>query len=159
MPGPKTVKTRFTIVSDTHSKQPFQAGNTKHAYRLPLPKADVLIHAGDLTQWGALIEHESTFDILREANAEIKLVIAGNHDINLDKVYYAKVCREKSWRGTMKDHDDAVEMWTGKDAKKAGIVYLEEGTRKFELENGATFTVSSHASQPLEITDQYASSI
>ncbi|MCJ1350065.1 MAG: hypothetical protein MMC33_000046 [Icmadophila ericetorum] len=120
MPSPKTVKTRFTIISDTHAKQPFPAGNTKHAYRLPLPKADVLIHSGDLTQWGALMEHESTFDVLREANAEIKI---------------------SAWRGSMKDYDDAVEMWTGKDAKMAGIVYLEEGVRTFELKNGAIFTV------------------
>ena len=54
---------------------------------------------------------------------------------------------KSAWRGSMKDYDDAVEMWTGKDAKMAGIVYLEEGVRTFELKNGAIFTVSSYCFQ------------
>ena len=33
-------------------------------------------------------------------------------------------------------------MWTGEEAREAGIVYLEEGIRTFELRSGVRFTVS-----------------
>ena len=40
------------------------------------------------------------------------------------------------------------EMWTGDEALDAGIVYLEEGTRSFQLSNGAKFTIYSSPWQP-----------
>ena len=135
----KTITTRFCIISDTHTTVPFSPENKKYAFRSPLPKSDVLLHAGDLTGKGHAWEMQKTVSMLKEVDAELKVVIAGNHDITLDREFY-----EEQWEvfhtkpesvDTMKD------MWTGEKARQAGIVYLEEGVRTFELSNGARFTV------------------
>lgn len=42
----------------------------------------------------------------------------------------------------MEDVEEIRELWTGQEARDAGIVYLEEGVRTFELGNGARLTVS-----------------
>jgi hypothetical protein len=79
-----SVKTRFLIISDTHSASPDQnAGDDGFAFRPPLPKADVLLHCGDLTMLGLLHEYEKTLDMLESIDAGLKLIIAGNHDISL----------------------------------------------------------------------------
>lgn len=70
--------------------------------------------------------------------AELKLVIAGNHDIFLDKT-----CRVENMSETeySKYHEAALEIMTGPEAKEAGITYLEEGTHTFSLHNGSKSTV------------------
>ncbi|KAJ5929075.1 hypothetical protein N7454_006923 [Penicillium verhagenii] len=82
------VKTRICMISDTHTNVPLPAINKDHAFRDPLPKADVLLHAGDLTKVGYKVEYEQTISMLKAANAELKLVIAGNHDLTLDEEYF-----------------------------------------------------------------------
>ncbi len=78
------IKTRFLIISDTHAARPLPAeGNEDLAFRAPLPKADVLLHCGDLTMVGLLHEYETTMALLEGIDADLKLVIAGNHDISL----------------------------------------------------------------------------
>ena len=56
-----------------------------HGYqkRLVVPDADVLIHAGDLTQLGTLAELEEVRDWLLGLPHEHKIVVAGNHDFGL----------------------------------------------------------------------------
>ena len=86
----QTIKTRFLIISDTHSAQLSLQENEPQAstpfpFRKPLPSADVLLHCGDLTKIGQLYEYRKTLDMLGECDAEFKLVIAGNHDISLDE--------------------------------------------------------------------------
>ncbi|KAL8644575.1 MAG: hypothetical protein Q9210_007183, partial [Variospora velana] len=85
-----TIKTRFTLISDTHTAELFPSTDTQHAYRDPLPAADVLLHAGDLTNLGYISEHETAFKTVSRASAELKIVIAGNHDITLDEAYYRR---------------------------------------------------------------------
>lgn len=90
--------------------------------------------------------------LLRSAPAELKLVIAGNHDISLDSEYYY------SRSGTLhrrRHDDDASEtpeaikaLYTSAAAQEAGIVYMEEETRTFELSTGAVFTVYASPYQP-----------
>jgi 3',5'-cyclic AMP phosphodiesterase CpdA len=58
-------KTRIVCVSDTHNQTP------------SLPKGDVLIHAGDLTNQGSLSELKKTVAWLEKADFEVKIVIAG----------------------------------------------------------------------------------
>ncbi|TDZ21540.1 putative rhamnogalacturonate lyase C [Colletotrichum orbiculare MAFF 240422] len=70
-------RTRFVCVSDTH--------NTA----VKLPKGDVLIHAGDLTNQGSYSELSRAVEWLEKADFEAKIVIAGNHDITLDPSFYA----------------------------------------------------------------------
>lgn len=136
-----TVKTRICIISDTHSQSPYPADDASHRFREPLPKADILLHCGDLTYTGDINEHEQTLAVVQNVEAEFKLVIAGNHDLTLDQPFYKKHWRR--WHGRIQDVERARDLWTGEAARQAGIVYLEEGVRTFELKNGARFSVCS----------------
>ena len=143
MASTPTVKTRICMISDTHNKKPFPQGDTEHGYRLPLPSADVLIHAGDLTLSGYISEYRNILEVLKGADAELKIVIAGNHDITLDGEYYPDAIKRRIvHRGQSEDLAKVKELWTGDEAKKAGIVYLDEGVETFTLKNGAVFTVN-----------------
>ena len=62
-------RTRFVCVSDTHNAGPNGA--------FKLPKGDVLIHAGDLTNQGSYSELKKTVDWIEAADFEAKIVIAG----------------------------------------------------------------------------------
>ncbi|KAL8765662.1 MAG: hypothetical protein Q9209_007342 [Squamulea sp. 1 TL-2023] len=139
--GTKTIKTRFCIISDTHTAKLWPSSDKSHAYRDPLPSADVLLHAGDITMIGYIDEYESMIDMLSQADAELKIVIAGNHDVTLDEPYYENIGKRKFHRNFGEDLEVVREMWTGQKAKKAGIVYLDEGVRTFTLSNGASFTM------------------
>ncbi len=61
--------TRFVCISDTHNATPNGA--------LKLPKGDVLIHAGDLTNQGSFSELKKMVKWLEEADFEAKIVVAG----------------------------------------------------------------------------------
>ncbi|KAL2074183.1 hypothetical protein VTL71DRAFT_7961 [Oculimacula yallundae] len=77
---PTARRTRFVCISDTHNASPGGA--------FKLPKGDVLIHAGDMTNQGSYPELKKTLNWLEEADFEKKIVIAGNHDITLDTDFY-----------------------------------------------------------------------
>ncbi|KAB2099829.1 hypothetical protein AG0111_0g11954 [Alternaria gaisen] len=147
---PGHVKTRFLVISDTHAIVPADNIERKNAsFRPPLPKADVLLHCGDLTMIGLLEEYEKTLNMLESINADLKLVIAGNHDITLDEEYYAR--KGKNMHRGRHDKDlpaKARDMWKGERAKRAGVVYLEEGTHTFQLQNGANLRVYASPYQP-----------
>ncbi|KAL5412700.1 hypothetical protein PMIN03_004169 [Paraphaeosphaeria minitans] len=76
-----TTKTpaHITIVclSDTHNTTP------------PVPAADILIHAGDITQNGTFAELQSTISWLAALPHPHKFVIAGNHDLLLSTSFVA----------------------------------------------------------------------
>lgn len=129
------------MISDTHTQTPFPAPCTDKAYRHPLPKADVLLHSGDLTRIGRLHEHKIIVDMLKQADAELKLVIAGNHDISLDREYYARNGVAKHGSARLEDTDEIRGLYTNEEARHAGIVYMEEEVKTFDLKNGARFTV------------------
>ncbi|KAF1852084.1 ser/Thr protein phosphatase family protein [Cucurbitaria berberidis CBS 394.84] len=145
------VKTRFLIISDTHSAAPAQEStNNNVPFRSPLPKADVLLHCGDLTMVGHLHEYEQTLDMLNNIDADLKLVIAGNHDISLDAEYYD---RKGQYMHRQDGYDKklpqkAMDFWKGERAQRSGIVYLEEGTYMFALKNGANLRVYASPYQP-----------
>ncbi|KAM0801491.1 40S ribosomal protein S8e [Usnea florida] len=143
-----TVRTRLLIMSDTHTVSPLPSTDPTHAYRLPLPKADVLLHAGDITKVGYLVEYQAMFEMLKAAPAELKLVIPGNHDITLHEDFYVRGTGKNKHIRSMEDVQKIRELWTGYEARSAGIVYLEEGVRTFELGNGARFTLYSSPWQP-----------
>lgn len=69
---------RILILSDTHSKWPYTAV-------IPAPKSDVFIHCGDLTQVGGLASFKRAIADIKTIDAPLKLVIAGNHDVDLDE--------------------------------------------------------------------------
>ncbi|KAJ6442181.1 glycoside hydrolase [Purpureocillium lavendulum] len=78
MTTPAMRRTRFVCISDTHN------------YTVSLPKGDVLIHAGDITNQGSHSELSKAVKWLEAADFEAKIVIAGNHDITLDAEFYSQ---------------------------------------------------------------------
>ncbi|PGH17748.1 hypothetical protein AJ79_00889 [Helicocarpus griseus UAMH5409] len=77
------VRTRIVCVSDTHGYGPPDGA-------FKLPKGDVLIHAGDLSNQGTMSELRKTVEWMESADFEVKIVIAGNHDITLDSNFYTQ---------------------------------------------------------------------
>jgi Icc-related predicted phosphoesterase len=151
-----SAKTRFLIISDTHDGfQGSSAGpyaDARGSFRPPFPKADVLLHSGDLTMVGTMPQYRNTIAMLKGMDAELKLVIAGNHDLSLHGDYYRTDQMARNIQGEAAyDADtarEAHELWTGQEAKDAGITYLTEGLYTFELSNGAKFSVYASPWQP-----------
>lgn len=147
---PSTISTRFLVISDTHNFQFEDAKKVGGAFTQPVPKADVLLHCGDLTMTGGLSAYKGVIKMLSQIDAELKLVIAGNHDLSLDKPYWdAKYCSlDDADEGDLVEHDKATVVMKGPLAKEAGITYLEEGMHTFTLKNGAKFTIYTSPYQP-----------
>ncbi|KAI3335112.1 Metallo-dependent phosphatase-like protein [Ustulina deusta] len=72
----RTQRTRFVCIADTHN------------CTVKLPKGDVLIHCGDLTNQGSFSELSKQVRWLEQADFECKIVVAGNHDLTLDTDFY-----------------------------------------------------------------------
>ncbi|KAF2799380.1 Metallo-dependent phosphatase [Melanomma pulvis-pyrius CBS 109.77] len=103
-----SVRTRFLIMSDTHNQWPYSDCDKA-------PKVDVLLHCGDLTQVSGLPSFRKAIANIKTIDAELKLVIAGNHDLELDE----------DWtRDNMEGGDD-----------------LEDSTHTFTLFPGVHFIV------------------
>jgi Icc-related predicted phosphoesterase len=138
--------TRILVISDTHGTTPYGVGDLEHAFRWPLPQADILLHCGDLTRDGALAQHERTVEMIKKAPAKLKIVIPGDHDISLDEKYY-----ERDWKlhSTVpkQDTDACRALYTNIEAQEAGLVYMEEGKQTFNV-NGVKFTVYASAYTP-----------
>ncbi|TVY58781.1 putative rhamnogalacturonate lyase C [Lachnellula cervina] len=79
LPSPTSPDTRNTIsiicISDTHNATP------------TLPDGDILLHAGDLSQYGLFDEIQAQLDWLNAQPHRYKIIIAGNHDIILDEAF------------------------------------------------------------------------
>ncbi|MCJ1294033.1 hypothetical protein MMC34_005590 [Xylographa carneopallida] len=130
-----TIATKFLVISDTHN---FEFGNNDgdtHPLREPTPKVDVLLHCGDLTEVGGISSYEKALRMLGRIDAELKLVIPGNHDLDLDKQFW------EAHDDDQEDHNAAVNTMTGRLADEAGVSYLAEGTHSFTLKSGAKFTI------------------
>ena len=142
-------KVRFLIISDTHNALPADT-KSDQPFRWPLPKADVLLHAGDLTMNGTLEQHQKALELIKGIDAELKIVIPGNHDLTLDREYYDQFWNLHGPRTKYSNDDlDQIEyLYAGVEAQKNGIVYLTEGVREFTLRNGATFRIYASAWQP-----------
>ena len=82
-----SIKTRFLIISDTH-------GMEFSPEEKPLKRADVAIHCGDLTDGSTLDEFRTTIRLLKDIDAPLKLVIAGNHDFTMDIPTFEKMVAE-----------------------------------------------------------------
>ncbi|CAK3826794.1 related to phosphoesterase [Lecanosticta acicola] len=66
---------RVVCISDTHNSQP------------DLPPGDLLLHAGDLTEWGSFAEIQAQLSWLSAQPHTHKLIIAGNHDVLFDSAF------------------------------------------------------------------------
>ncbi|PWY93252.1 Metallo-dependent phosphatase [Aspergillus sclerotioniger CBS 115572] len=133
------IKTRFLILSDTH-------GMDIPTEYIDQPDIDVAIHCGDLT--AELHEYHSAIQLLQTIHAPLKLVIAGNHDISLDEpCFRQKVADARSLdidprqiRAEFGDYGQARALFD----ETAGISFLDEGTHRFALANGASLTSQGH---------------
>ncbi|KAH6962187.1 Metallo-dependent phosphatase-like protein [Ilyonectria sp. MPI-CAGE-AT-0026] len=141
-----SIKTRFLIISDTH-------GMNFLSERHPNHPADVAIHCGDLTEESKLAEFRTSLELLRNLDAPLKLVIAGNHDFTLDIPMFKKKVAEV--RPPLEPELVTKEYGSGgevsqlfEEAKKEGIIFLNEGTHEFKLENGASLKVFSSPFTP-----------
>lgn len=103
-----------------------------------MPQVDILLHTGDLTNIGAVAALRESVRMMGTIEAELKLVIAGNHDISLDATPRIDNMSGDEYAIY---HKEALDIMTGPLAKDAGITYLEEGNYTFILSNGATFRV------------------
>jgi hypothetical protein len=126
--SPASANVRFLVLSDTH-------GND-----LPssLPKCDVLLHCGDFTEDGSPESIEKAFRALGNTEAELKLVIAGNHELSMDKDYYL------GEGGSAEDVERTLKLISPTSSlaiSKNGITFLEEGTHTFTLSSGVSFTI------------------
>jgi len=66
---------KFVAISDTHGQH----------NKLLLPKADVLIHAGDISMKGSESEIINFFNWFKIQDFEYKVLIAGNHDFYFER--------------------------------------------------------------------------
>ncbi|KAF7872879.1 uncharacterized protein EAF02_008950 [Botrytis sinoallii] len=123
------ISARVMIISDTHEHSLNGAS---------MPEVDILLHTGDLTNFGELEALKESVKMMGTIEAELKLVIAGNHDISLDAQNRVENISDDEYS---EYHHSALEIMTGQLAKDAGVVYLKEGTHTFSLKNGAKFTV------------------
>jgi predicted phosphodiesterase len=127
---------KFLIMSDTHefdlteniAESSFRTGISDH-------EIDVVLHCGDLTHNGSAESLHKAIKMLSSINAELKLVIAGNHEVSLDRDFYLRQ------RGLLADHEGALAIVTDPVAKAHGVVFLAEGTYQVQLKSGATFTL------------------
>lgn len=136
------IKTRFLILSDTH-------GLKFKEDRKPHESADVAIHCGDLTGDSKLHDFKQAIELLKEIEAPLKIVIAGNHDFSLDDSAFEQKIIEAS-RLAQEDLDDSIKTEYGdygdarrllNEARDQGIIFLEEGSYQFTLDNGALLRV------------------
>lgn len=159
MASSERVKTRILCISDTHSGRPSDFYSDEKGFRKPLPKANILIHSGDLSMTGRIEEYEHALDMLKDIDAELKLVIAGNHDLTLDEEYVRQKLTPDGmdalkYSGQLEHLNEegiaerAKELWTGVMAAEAGVTYLTEGFYTFTLKNGVTFKVYASPWQP-----------
>lgn len=133
---PPQIATRFLIISDTHGD----------STPLPTEAVDVVIHCGDLTEGSKLEEFRATIELMRKAQASLKLMIAGNHDWTLDTPIFKKKISEirppvehDLIKREYGDFDEARQLL--KDAESDGIVFLDQGNHSFVLSNGAALKV------------------
>ncbi|KAF5018630.1 hypothetical protein F66182_9380 [Fusarium sp. NRRL 66182] len=116
MPASMRRRTRIVCISDTHNCQ------------VKLPKGNVLIHAGDLTNQGSHAELAKTVAWLEKQDFEAKVVIAGNHDITLDPAFYAEhglYFHNKN----PQSHDECLRLFTSSPS----ITYLSHGSATIRL--------------------------
>ncbi|KAK3052090.1 hypothetical protein LTR09_006682 [Extremus antarcticus] len=161
----KTIETRVLIISDTHfallSSQDEASTFPVPPFKSPLPSADLFIHCGDLTYTGKIEQYHKALDMLKEIDAPVKLVIAGNHDLTLDGDGFVLNHLEKhgaqgAWKPTHSRDDaediirEARDLWlspTGR-ARKEGVQLLKEGTHDIDLPNGAHVRVYASSYTP-----------
>ncbi|KAJ4289989.1 hypothetical protein N0V88_006790 [Collariella sp. IMI 366227] len=141
VPSPETpsLRTRFLIIADTHGFQYLPDSQ-------PLLPIDVVIHCGDITGDSRLSEYREAIQVLQGIEAPVKLIIPGNHDYTLDTpTYQQMIFKSRKRKDLHKLHqrygDPGAARQIFEEAKPFGIFYLDEGTHRIPLANGALLTL------------------
>ena len=106
----------IVCISDTHNATP------------SIPAGDVLIHAGDLTHHGSLVELQAQLTWLKGLEFRYKIVIAGNHDLILDEAFREKSPLRNVGGGTKADIE-----WGGITYLQNQSVILNLDTRSLKV--------------------------
>lgn len=119
---------RIVCISDTHGKH-------YHLNPYPMPCGDILINAGDFTNVGKLQDIQS-YDlwidnlINKEKKYKYHILIAGNHDITLEKEWYENVGYKRFHYGKKEDINKCNDIIRN----NKNIIYLEDnGIKLFGL--------------------------
>lgn len=135
-------------MSDTHNFETAGAGeDCPLSACQDLPKVDVLLHCGDLTQVGGISAYKKALRLLGKYDAELKLVIGGNHDLSLDGEYWSSNLDEEAG-DELEEHEQAIKIMTCDLAKASNVTYLTEGLHAFTLNSGVIFTIYASPYQP-----------
>lgn len=142
------IRTRFIILSDTHGLDFPPSLHPQHS-------ADVAIHCGDLTEHSRVIEFLQGVDLLSSLDAPLKLVVAGNHDFTLDIPVFKKKFEASSDQFSMTkrlgDWNKATQVL--QKAREKGVVFLQEGSHRFVLGNGAVLNVYASPYTPSSMSE------
>ncbi|KAL9627266.1 MAG: hypothetical protein Q9204_006691 [Flavoplaca sp. TL-2023a] len=116
-PSPPIKPINVVCISDTHGTQP------------SLPQGDLLLHAGDLTQWGTFSEIQAQLTWLSAQSHTHKVVIAGNHDLLLDASFRTK--HPDRWTEAQSSAQPMEEKapkqhMTEENLDWGGIIYLQD---------------------------------
>ncbi|KAF2026145.1 hypothetical protein EK21DRAFT_92686 [Setomelanomma holmii] len=123
------------ILSDIHGVWPYSPAN-------PAPKADITIHCDDLTHIGGLASFKRAIEDIKTVDAPLKLVIAGNHDLEVDEQWVRNHMEDNEEEAHEEDVNESKKCIDFlKAQKERGIHYLEEGVHNFELKGGKTLKV------------------
>ncbi|KAA1474844.1 Metallo-dependent phosphatase [Dentipellis sp. KUC8613] len=137
-PHPGKDWTRFVCISDTHSRT------------FPVPSGDVLLHSGDLSSWGTIPQLKVTIDWLESLDHPAKILIAGNHDLCLDKNFPGILRQNGLIRGT--EEDEAVilaqSLVRGEASRKAGLYYLEHESMDLVTKTGKRWKIYGTPAAP-----------
>lgn len=87
---------RFVCISDTHMQHE----------SINLPPGDVLVHCGDFTNHGTLLEVSSFAKWFKAQPHKYKVVLSGNHDMIMDQQYHSNYWSD--WNSDFQSHEKAV---------------------------------------------------
>lgn len=112
--GPVSSLIKLVCIADTHNSQP------------ELPHGDILLHAGDLSQYGTFDEIQAQLQWLNSHPHKHKIIIAGNHDLLLDSAFVQSHPDRELDRHSGKRHADLD--WGDVHYLQHGSVSIEVGT-------------------------------
>ncbi|KAK0702816.1 Metallo-dependent phosphatase-like protein [Lasiosphaeris hirsuta] len=117
-------KIRIMILSDTHGSE---------LKDLSLPRADVVLHCGDLTKNSRSEDFQRTLAMLCAIDAPLKLAIPDNHDFSLEPDYW--IVPAQTSEDEDEDGADAKASWEllRRAARRDSIFLLPQGMHIFVL--------------------------
>lgn len=122
---------RIVCVSDTHNDDP----------TLYIPNADILLHAGDLTDNGTPEELEKALNWIRKLPQKRKIIIPGNHDVGLDPLH-------KGYSPKMHS------LFTSPEVRADGVVFLGQSDPTFLHDD--LLSIYANPTQPDFLKSNYA---